>query len=636
MIMKQLGLKKILLLSVMILVGLSVSGVSVMLYLQEKEALTESVINESKTYAASKAAIVETIINEKVGGISKLAQQYKDKAFKGSREELIEQTFFLANAMNLNSAVLAFETGDAYWNQTATAWPDHKFDGDVKTSGWYQDGRRANSVTVTEPYSDEDNVFWLTIIEKIKGGTISVDMRLNFLNALVKQENSMAGSTAMILNQDTTFLASSFNEITAGTKGSDVAWFKHIAEQAVSSESALVDYVLDGNDKILFSHRINAGDKDWYFAISIDKSTAFAMLDESRNNAIMVSFIAVLISMILSYLLIQTLYKPILVLKETILNLSSGDADLTARLTVDSHDDLGDIAKGVNQFIENLQNMMLEIQGVTTTLQSNVGRIREQSARNRDILQNHVSETEQVVTAIEEMNATAESMATDAANTAGLTQKANDTSTESRRIVEQSQQTVSGLIEDVNLSAENVQKMNDETQSINAILSVIGEIAEQTNLLALNAAIEAARAGDQGRGFAVVADEVRNLASRTKDSTEEIEGALESLLKGTDAVVRSMDNTKARCQDTANGAGEVAISLETMSDFVNDINDLSTQIATAAEEQSSVTQELSRNMTAISDIVGELDVNGQNSLKDTEDVSEMNAQLMNIVNRFKI
>ncbi|MEZ8824029.1 methyl-accepting chemotaxis protein [Vibrio amylolyticus] len=634
--MKQLGLKKILLLSVMILVGLSVSGVSVMLYLQEKEALTESVINESKTYAASKAAIVETIINEKVGGISKLAQQYKDKAFKGSREELIEQTFFLANAMNLNSAVLAFETGDAYWNQTATAWPDHKFDGDVKTSGWYQDGRRANSVTVTEPYSDEDNVFWLTIIEKIKGGTISVDMRLNFLNALVKQENSMAGSTAMILNQDTTFLASSFNEITAGTKGSDIAWFKHIAEQAVSSESALVDYVLDGNDKILFSHRINAGDKDWYFAISIDKSTAFAMLDESRNNAIMVSFVAVLISMILSYLLIQTLYKPILVLKETILNLSSGDADLTARLTVDSHDDLGDIAKGVNQFIENLQNMMLEIQGVTTTLQSNVGRIREQSARNRDILQNHVSETEQVVTAIEEMNATAESMATDAANTAGLTQKANDTSTESRRIVEQSQQTVSGLIEDVNLSAENVQKMNDETQSINAILSVIGEIAEQTNLLALNAAIEAARAGDQGRGFAVVADEVRNLASRTKDSTEEIEGALESLLKGTDAVVRSMDNTKARCQDTANGAGEVAISLETMSDFVNDINDLSTQIATAAEEQSSVTQELSRNMTAISDIVGELDVNGQNSLKDTEDVSEMNAQLMNIVNRFKI
>jgi methyl-accepting chemotaxis protein len=194
---------------------------------------------------------------------------------------------------------------------------------------------------------------------------------------------------------------------------------------------------------------------------------------------------------------------------------------------------------------------------------------------------------------------------------------------------------VSGLIDDVNLSASNVQQMNEETQSINKILSVIGEIAEQTNLLALNAAIEAARAGEQGRGFAVVADEVRNLASRTKDSTEEVEVALDSLLKGTGAVVSSMEDTKSRCQDTANGAGEVAVSLEKMSDFVDEINDLSTQIATAAEEQSSVTQELSRNMSAISEIVNELDDNGHSALKDAEDVAEMNKHLVTIVNRFK-
>jgi len=279
--------------------------------------------------------------------------------------------------------------------------------------------------------------------------------------------------------------------------------------------------------------------------------------------------------------------------------------------------------------------MMTEIQSVTTTLHANVGRMRDHSQRNRDILQNHVSETEQVVTVIEEMNATAESMASDAANTANLTQIANETSSESRKTVERSQNTVSGLINDVNLSASHVLKMNEETQSINKILSVIGEIAEQTNLLALNAAIEAARAGEQGRGFAVVADEVRNLASRTKDSTEEVEAALDSLLKGTHAVVNSMEDTKSRCQDTADGAGEVAASLEKMSDFVDDINDLSTQIATAAEEQSSVTQELSRNMSAISGIVTELDENGHNALKEAEDVAEMNDHLVTIVNRFK-
>ncbi|UGA55685.1 methyl-accepting chemotaxis protein [Vibrio sp. VB16] len=632
---KQLGLKKLLLVSVMLLVGLSVSGVSFVLYLQEKEALTESVINESKNYVEAKSGVIETLINEKVGGISKLAKLYKNKKFEGSEQEIIDQTFFLANAMNLNSAVLAFESGDAYWNQITDSWPDHKFDGDVTQSSWYQDGRNSSGTTVTEPYRDGD-VYWLTIIEKIKGGTISVDMKLDFLNALVKQSNDIPGATAVILNHDTMFLASSSSAIKAGQKGTEFAWFKDVALGAVAKESSVIEYELNGQEKVLFSHRINAGDKDWYFAVGLDKSVAFAKLEESRNKAIYVSVIAVILSLILSYLLIQMLYKPILVLRETITNLSSGDADLTQRLKVETNDELGDISKGINKFIGNLQDMMLEIREVTTTLQSNVGRMREQSETNSNILQNHVSETEQVVTAIEEMNATADSMASDAANTASLTEKANATSVESKRIATLSQDTVSGLIADVDVSADNVQNMNKETHSINGILSVISEIAEQTNLLALNAAIEAARAGEQGRGFAVVADEVRNLASRTKDSTQEVESALDSLMKGTDAVVSSMANTKSRCQDTADGAGEVTVSLETMSNYVDDIHDLSTQIATAAEEQSCVTQELSKNMTSISEIVNELDNNGQRSLKDTEDVAEVNNQLVAIVNRFKI
>lgn len=619
----------------MLLIGLSVSGVSIVLYLQEKEALTESVINESKNYVEAKSGVIETLINEKVGGINKLAKLYKNKKFDGSEQEIIDQTFFLANAMNLNSAVLAFESGDAYWNQTTDSWPNHKFDGDVTQSSWYQDGRNSSGTTVTEPYRD-GSVYWLTIIEKIKGGTISVDMKLDFLNALVKQSNDIPGATAVILNHDTMFLASSSSAIKAGQKGIEFEWFRDAALDAVTKESSVIEYELNGQEKVLFTHRVNAGDKDWYFAVGLDKSVAFAKLEESRNKAIYVSVIAVILSLILSYLLIQLLYKPILVLRETITNLSSGDADLTQRLKVETNDELGDISQGINKFIGNLQNMMLEIREVTTTLQSNVGRMREQSETNSNILQNHVSETEQVVTAIEEMNATADSMASDAANTASLTEKANATSVESKRIAMLSQDTVSGLIADVDVSADNVQNMNKETHSINGILSVISEIAEQTNLLALNAAIEAARAGEQGRGFAVVADEVRNLASRTKDSTQEVESALDSLMKGTDAVVSSMANTKSRCQDTADGAGEVAVSLETMSNYVDDIHDLSTQIATAAEEQSCVTQELSKNMTSISEIVNELDNNGQRSLKDAEDVAEVNNQLVAIVNRFKI
>ncbi|MCT8985569.1 methyl-accepting chemotaxis protein [Shewanella phaeophyticola] len=634
--MKNLGLKKLLLFSIILLVGSSVSISSYILYLQQKDTLTENIMRESNNYVAAKAANIETLINEKVGGINKLADLYKTNKIEGTEQEIIAQTKFLASAMNLNSAVLAFETGDAYWSISTPRWPNHKYDTDVTTASWYQDGRKGNDVTVTNPYIGSDGGYYITIIEKIMGGTISVDMTLDFLNKMVKESNDIPGSIAVILNHDTTILASSSKIVKLGEKATKFPWFKNAVQEAVSKESHVVDYSVDGQDKIFFSHIINAGDKNWYFAIGLDKEVAFAKLKESRNVAIFITLIATLVSVMIAFMLIQILYRPILALKDTVLGLSNGDGDLTQRLQVETNDDLGQIAQGVNQFIENLQNMMLEIQNASTTLQSNINRMREHSQRNSTIIQNHVGETEQVVTAIEEMNSTAESMAKDAANTANLTQQANETSKESREKVHKSQVTVSALVGDVNKTTDDIAKMTEVTQSINGILSVIGEIAGQTNLLALNAAIEAARAGEQGRGFAVVADEVRNLASRTMSSTEEVESALERLLTGTQVVVDSMGNTKARCQETAVDTSNVEASLDIMTQYVNDINDLSTQIATAAEEQSCVTQELSRNMSAINEIVLELDANGQQALTEADDINIINNQLADIVGRFKL
>ncbi|MDC5851970.1 methyl-accepting chemotaxis protein [Vibrio europaeus] len=635
--MRNLGFRKLLLISIIALVVFSVSVSSYVAYIDQKETLVEVITNSNQEYVESQAEQIASKLNEKVAGLDKLGKQLESEPITGTEQDFIQLTHLIAGGMNLNSSVVGFTNGDAYWNQTAKTWPNHKYDGDVTTRSWYQLGRQSTTAAMTEPYLDSDgDTYWVSIVRKTFSGMISADMQLGFLNEIVKSANEIPGAIAMIINHDKTILASSFEEVKAGEKSDKYAWLSDVAKQSLGVSESVFDGLMGDKEKLFFSHQINIAGKSWYFVVGLQKDIVFADLASAKTSAITTALVATVISVILALLIMNVLYRPILVLKETIAGLSQGNGDLTQRIEVKTNDDLGQISEGVNAFIANLQNMLLEIREVTDHLNENVDRMKDQSQRNSVILQNHVQETEQVVTAIEEMNSTAESMATDAANTAQLTHKASEASTTSKNTVTQAQNNVQELVDDVSTASDNVNNMASETDGINTILGVIGDIAEQTNLLALNAAIEAARAGEQGRGFAVVADEVRNLASRTKTSTEEIEAALASLLRGSQSVVDSMDSTKQKCAQTAEGAGEVAESLDVMTEFVTDINDLSTQIATAAEEQSSVTQELSRNMSAINDIVGELDSNGQQALEEAQNISDMNQKLTGIVGRFKL
>ncbi|TWX70797.1 methyl-accepting chemotaxis protein [Colwellia demingiae] len=633
--MVQFGFKNLLLITITVLVGLSVSLTSYFSYIKEEKTLTALIMKENSEFVRKQAELIEQQLNEKALGLARIAKLYDDQGEEGSTEYFVKLTKTIAFSMNLNSSAIGFENGIGYWNQTSNTWPEHIFSGDVREESYYQLARRSSGTATSEPYFGS-MTYWISIVHKIKNGMISVDMKLDFLNELVENSAEIPGAVALIFNQDTTVLASTSKTVETKKLATSYPWFKEAALSAVSHESDIHTYQLDGVDKLLFAHRIQIADKYWYYTLGLDTEVAYASLVEAKKSAIISTLAATLISVALVFTLLQIIYRPILVLKETITALSQGNGDLTQRLNVHSNDDLGQIADGVNRFIESLQSMMLEIKEATTALNGNVSKLKNQSEHNTTILNGHVQETEQVVTAIEEMNATAGSMASDIANVAQLTDNANSAGRESMKTVTQAQGTIAELVTDVENSVESVSEMSSKTDGINSILSVIGGIADQTNLLALNAAIEAARAGEQGRGFAVVADEVRNLASRTKSSTDEIENALSSLLKGNQTVVDSMSVTKERCQKAATGAGEVSISLDEMTGIVSEINNLSTQVATAAEEQSNVTHEVSKNMTAINEIVGELDNNGKQAFAELNSIDDINQQLTEIISRFKV
>ncbi|WP_345014078.1 methyl-accepting chemotaxis protein [Pseudaeromonas paramecii] len=355
------------------------------------------------------------------------------------------------------------------------------------------------------------------------------------------------------------------------------------------------------------------------------------------NRTITLSLVvAGILIMLISVAATRVAYRPIISLRDLVLDLSRGSGDLTRRLAVTSDDDLGQIGTGINRFIEQLQGMMLEVRQASERLSSGIQQLSQQTDTSQQLLDSHVQETDLVVTAITQMSSTANSVAENAAATAKLTQETSEQAETSRQVVNIAIDSVSALVDEVEGTASSIQTMQRDAEQIGSILGVIGGIAEQTNLLALNAAIEAARAGDLGRGFAVVADEVRALAARTQSSTLEIKEMLTRLQQGTGTVVQSMDATKSSCLRTADNTRQVTHSLDEMSTHIVEINDLSSMMATAAEQQRAVTDEISRNMNAIKEVIHHLQGNGDATVASTAGIGETYRQLTQIVERFKL
>ncbi|USR41625.1 methyl-accepting chemotaxis protein [Ectopseudomonas hydrolytica] len=328
--------------------------------------------------------------------------------------------------------------------------------------------------------------------------------------------------------------------------------------------------------------------------------------------------------------------RPLHSLLHRIEQIADGDGDLRVRLDVLSRDELGKLSHAFNRFLDKLQPLIKEVGRVTGEVADSAKSLAGMAAANDRLISSEHAAVDQVSTAATEMSVAVHEVARNAQNAADAARHAEVQSREGAQVVGTTIHSIRQLAQEVESASDTIQTLEQETANIGAVLAVIKGIAEQTNLLALNAAIEAARAGEQGRGFAVVADEVRALAARTQESTKDIQQMIERLQIGVQNAVKATHSGSARARQSVEQAAGVDQALSVTGDSVQRINDMAAQIATACEQQSSVTEEIARNISDIRDLSNEAAQTSEQSTQASQRLSELSTDLAQLVGRFRV
>ncbi len=362
---------------------------------------------------------------------------------------------------------------------------------------------------------------------------------------------------------------------------------------------------------------------------------------QERMQGMVLSIVGVAVVVLLliaaaGMLLANTILRPLNLMKANLDDIAAGEGDLTRRLTITSQDELGELAASFNRFVDKIHGLVRQISEMTTQLTGLVNQVSDQAQRSDQAMERQRHETDQVATAINEMSAAAQEVAKSAQNAAVAAQQTDEEGQAAKRVVAGSIVKIHALVDDIRSSGVSLDSLQKDVSSIVSVLGVIRSIAEQTNLLALNAAIEAARAGEAGRGFAVVADEVRALASRTQISTQEIQGMIDRLQAGTQSAVEAMRRSSEAGDGTSAQANEAGASLDTMAQLIATINSMNAQIASAAEEQTAVAEEINRSVHQIAVAVDNVADETQLGAQTSRSLADLGQRLGGLVGQFRI
>ncbi|MBY7822401.1 methyl-accepting chemotaxis protein [Vibrio fluvialis] len=533
------------------------------------------------------------------------------------------------------SVYAGFSDGTIAYGDKSEDWPA---DYDPRTRPWYQDAMANSGLVLTEPYQDFDGSIVVSFAKAFRGsrqGVLAADLTVtNLIKQVlsIKLDNNgfaflVDGNNKIVAYQDEKLSQKPLTELNPQLSAQTM-------QQLAAADHASQIQWPSRDDQLIYVSKI-AG-TNWLLGIVVDHGMAYASVSDQITFTSIATLILYVLIALASTWVVNRLLQPLQVLSGALQELSRGEGDLTQRVNIERKDEIGELAEKVNQFISQMQTMLKDIVEHSHSLSSQAQHAKSLSIQSTDRVKRQQDDVNQIATAIHEMSATAAEVASHAELTANASQASASACEEGQSVIGKNRQAITDLANQVTNAASVIRELESNAQSINQILSTIQGIAEQTNLLALNAAIEAARAGDQGRGFAVVADEVRVLSQRTHGSTEEIRTMIETLQRNTQQAVESMESSTSLADSSVSYAQQAQDSLASITQAITEINDMALQIASAAEEQRAVSEDISRNTQGIKDASDDLAYQAQQSSESASEMHSAADTMRHEISRFKV